>query len=270
VRAALVQVECVWGDADANIAKIDAWSRRAREVGADLAVFPELTVHGIHKDERIWQLSEGLDGPSVGRVRDIARATGLFLGFGFSERASPLPYNAYAVATPEGRLAGVHRKNYIPYLEVPYWQGHAERPVFDVGGRRVAVAICWDATEEQLLAHYGRQRADVVLMPHAWDADPLDTAGGLLKHDTILELFEHQRCGRLGGWATHDAMRDQFYAYVPQRAREHGFHALFVNQSGQPHPALRFEGPSFAVGRRGEILAETKDGSEQMLLVEIP
>ena len=86
---------------------------------------------------------------------------------------------------------------------------------------------------------------------------------------TILELFEHQRSGRLGGWASHDAMRDQFYAYLPQRAREHGFYALFVNQAGQPHPALRFEGPSFAVGPRGEILAETKDGSQQMLLAEI-
>jgi predicted amidohydrolase len=64
-------------------------------------------------------------------------------------------------------------------------------------------------------------------------------------------------------------MRDQFYAYVPQRAREHGFTALFVNQSGQPHPALRFEGPSFAVDPRGRILAETRDGSEQMLLAEI-
>jgi predicted amidohydrolase len=189
VKAALVQVECAWGDADRNIAMIAAWSERARAAGAELAVFPELTVHGIHKDERIWQLSESLDGPSVRRVCEIARAAGLFLGFGFSEKAEPLPYNAYCVATPEGRLAGVHRKNAIPYLEVPYWQGHRERPVFEVAGRRFAVAICWDATQEELLAHYGHQRADVVLMPHAWDADPLDTEGSLLKHGTILELF---------------------------------------------------------------------------------
>jgi len=184
--------------------------------------------------------------------------------------AEPLPFNAYCVATPEGRLAGVQRKKTIPDLEMPYWRGDAERRVFELAGRSFGVAICWDATQDGLLAHFGRHRAEVVLMPHAWDADPLDTRGGLLKHDTIEKLFEHLRCGRLGGWATHDAMRDQFYAYVPQRARDHRFTALFVNQSGQPHPALRFEGPFFAVSPRGEILAETTDGSEQMLFVEIP
>lgn len=269
MKAALAQIECVWGDADRNIAKIADWTERARAAGAQLLVFPELTVHGIHKDEAVWKLSESLDGPSVRRVCRIARAAGLYLAFGLSERAQPLPYNAYCVATPEGRLAGVHRKNAIPPLELPYWQGHRERPVFDVLGTLVAVAICWDATQDDLLAEYGRQGADLVLMPHAWDADPLDAAGGLLKHDTIQELFEHQRCGRLAGWASHDAMRDQFYAYIPKSARQHGFAALFVNQSGQPHPALRFEGPSFAVGRGGGILAETKDGAEQMLLVEV-
>jgi predicted amidohydrolase len=270
MKAALLQIECVWGDVDDNIARIAAWSERARAAGAGLAVFPELTVHGIHKDDSIKERSEHLDGPSVRRVREIARVSGIHLGFGFSEKAEPLPYNAYCVVTPGGAIAGVHRKNAIPRLEVPYWQGHGERPVFEAMGRRFGVAICWDAAQEDLLAHYGRERADVVLMPHAWDADPLDTSGGLLEHATILELFEHQRRGRLGGWASHDAMRDQFYAYVPQRARQHGFTALFVNQSGQPHPALRFEGPSFAAGSDGAILGATSDGSEQMLLVDLP
>jgi predicted amidohydrolase len=271
MKIALVQMFCGFGEVDANLAAMRAFARRAKADGAEMVVFPELTISGIYKDPKVWELAQSLDGPSVRAALDLSRAEGLYIGFGFTERAPEgLPYNAYAVAAPRGELAGVYRKNYIPHLEVPFWQGHRERPVFDLGGRRFAVAICWDNTEEELLAHYGRAGARVVLMPHAWDADPLDHAGKPLEHRTILELYEHHQHGRLGGWASHDAMRDQFLAYIPLRAKAHDFYALFVNQAGQPHPAIRFEGPSFAVDPQGKLLACTCDGAEQMLYVDVP
>jgi predicted amidohydrolase len=260
---------CRWGEIEANLAAIEAYARIAKGRGAAMVVFPELTVSGIFKDEQVWALAEALDGPSVRQVCQMAREAGLVIGFGFTEKALPLPYNAYCLATPEGRLAGVYRKNYIPQLEVPFWQAHHERPVFTAIGKRLAVAICFDNCQPDLLAHYGGQRAEVVLMPHAWDADPLDLQGRDLKHNSMAELIEHQRAGRLGGWKSHDAMRDYFYGYIPLRARENGFYALFVNQAGRPHEALCFSGPTFAVDPHGEILVETRDGAEQMLLVEI-
>jgi predicted amidohydrolase len=260
---------CHWGEVDRNIASMESYAGRARQSGADMVVFPELSVTGIYKDDRVWELAEDLDGESVRRMRDIARKCGLFVGFGFTERARPLPYNAYCVAGPDGSLAGIYRKNYIPVLEVPWWQGHSERPVFSVAGRRFAVAICWDATERDLLAHYGRERAQVVLMPHAWDADPLGLDGKELKHDSMAELLDHYRNGRLGGWQSHDGMLEQFLRYIPDRARENGFYALFVNQSGKPHETLSVEGPTFAVDPQGKILVCTKSGAQQMLFVRV-
>jgi predicted amidohydrolase len=260
---------CGWGLVEENLARMATYAAEARRRGAEAVYFPELSVTGIYKDDRVFDLAQDLDGHHVRRALEIARSTGVWLGFGFTERGAPLPLNAYCLGTPAGELAGVYRKNCIPVLEIPWWQGHGERPVFDVAGRRVAVAICWDATQQDLLAEYGAKGTEIVLMPHAWDADPLASDGTDLPHSTMAELYEHQARGRLAGWRSHDEMRDQFYRYIPARARENRFWALFVNQAGQPHPAVRMEGPTFAVNPCGEIVAETRNGSEQMLLIEL-
>jgi predicted amidohydrolase len=188
------------------------WAERAKAGGAALVAFPELCVPGICKDERLASVSESLDGPSVAAVRALARRLGLAVGFGFSEKAQGLPRNAYAVVEADGRLAGVYRKNHIPKLEAPFWQGHGERPVFAALGRRFAVSVCWDNQYPELLAHYARSGAEVVLMPHAWDADALDDEGRVVDYDSMEEIVERlRRTGRMR-WKTHDQMRDDFGA----------------------------------------------------------
>jgi predicted amidohydrolase len=245
------------------------WAERAKAEGAQLVAFPELCVPGICKDERLASVTETLDGSSVASVRALARRLDLAIGFGFSEKADGKPYNAYSVVEPDGRLAGVYRKNHIPKLEVPFWRGHSEKPTFSVLGRRVAVSLCWDNKYPELLAPSAGEGAEVVLLPHAWDADALDEEGRVIDYDSMEEIVEYRRrTGRMR-WKTHDEMRDDFYAYIPALARENRFWALFVNQSGRPHECLEFLGPSFVVDPSGEVVAVTRDGGERLLFADV-
>jgi predicted amidohydrolase len=269
LRVALAQIHCPWADREGNLKRMAGWAERAKAEGAELVAFPELCVPGICKDERLASVTETLDGPSVAAVQALARRLHLAIGFGFSERAEGKPCNAYAVVGPDGTLAGVYRKNNIPKLEVPFWQGHSEKPVFPVLGRRVAVALCWDNKYPDLLAHYARDGAEVVLMPHAWDSDALDEEGRVIDYDTMEEIVAYrERTGRMR-WKTHDQMRDDFYGYIPALARDNRFWALFVNQSGRPHDCLEFLGPSFVVDPAGSVVAVTCDGGEQLVLATV-
>ena len=265
LRVALAQIQCPWAEPRANLERMAGWAERAKSGGAELVVFPELCVSGICKDERLASVSETLDGRSVAFVRALARRLSLAVGFGFSEAAEGGPRNAYAVVGPDGSLAGVYRKNHIPELEAPFWQAHSERPVFDVLGRRFAVSICWDNKYPELLTDYARRGAEVVLMPHAWDSDALDEDGHVIDYHSMEEIVAYlRRTGRMR-WKTHDQMRDDFYQYVPGLARDGRFWAVFLNQSGRPHECLEFLGPSFVVDPRGRVVAETHDGTEQLL-----
>jgi (R)-amidase len=267
--AALVQMFCKWGDIEYNLDRISHYCREAIAADAELVCFPELTVSGIYKDEEVWGIAEPLSGPSIQFLRGLARNGRLGIGAGFSEKAEGKPYNTYCVIDPGGDVAGVYRKNYIPNLEVPFWQGHTARPMFEFCGRKVGVAICWDNKYPELLEHYGQQGAQVVLMPHAWDSDAMDEEGKVMDYQSMQEIVAyHKKTGNYK-WKTHDQMRDDFYTYIPQLAHNCRFCALFVNQAGRPHPSIEFVGPSFAVGSDGKVLVETRDGSEQMLIVEL-
>lgn len=234
-----------------------------------MIVFPELTITGIYKDKRVWDLAEPLSGPSLHAVKDLARTTRLGIGVGLSERTDGKPFNTYCVIDPDGELAGAYRKNYIPKLEIPFWQGHTERPVFNILDKKIGVSICWDNKYPELLEHYGKQETNLVLMPHAWDSDALDLDGNVLDYNSMEEIVAfHQQTGHYS-WKIHNQMRDEFYAYIPQLARENQFFALFVNQAGQPHPSIQFVGPTFAVEPSGRINEETKDGTEQVLVVDL-
>ena len=269
LRVALAQIHCPWADTRGNLERMAGWAGRAKGGGAQLVAFPELCVPGICKDERLASVSEALGGPSVAHVRELARRLELAIGFGFSEKADGMPYNAYALVEPDGALAGVYRKNHTPKLEKPFWQGHAGKPVFHALGHSMAVSICWDNQYPELLRHYARGGAEIVLMPHAWDADALDEGGRVIDYDSMAEIVDwRRRTGRMR-WKTHDQMRDDFYRTIPGLARDGRFWALFVNQSGRPHPCLDFVGPSFVVDPSGRVVTETRDRDEQLVFADV-
>ena len=51
MRIALAQIDPTVGDIDANAAKIAAWIARAAAAGAELAIFPELSVPGYPAED---------------------------------------------------------------------------------------------------------------------------------------------------------------------------------------------------------------------------
>src|SRR5690348_1027802 len=51
MRVALAQINPTVGDVDGNTAKIAAWIDRAREGGAELAIFPELCIPGYPAED---------------------------------------------------------------------------------------------------------------------------------------------------------------------------------------------------------------------------
>ena len=74
-----------------------------------------------------------------------------------------------------------------------FWQGDTARPVFRALGHSMAVSICWDNHFPELLRHYSRGGAEIVLMPHAWDADALDEDGSVIDYASMEEITARLR-----------------------------------------------------------------------------
>src|SRR5690606_20184225 len=72
-KIAVAQMDCVVGDANANLAKIEDMAGQAKQQGAELVIFPELATTGYFISDRIAELAEPIPGPTTEALTDIAK-----------------------------------------------------------------------------------------------------------------------------------------------------------------------------------------------------
>ncbi|MEV8609734.1 carbon-nitrogen hydrolase family protein [Amycolatopsis sp. NPDC051373] len=159
-KAAAVQAEPVWLDADATIDKsIDLMAEASRN-GAGLITFPETFVPGypwwLWLDSPAWGMqfvgryhenSISLDSPRFKRLLDGAKQHGINVVLGFSEQSGGSLYMAQATISADGELVGARRKLKPTFVErTVYGEGDgSDLVVHDVAGiGRVGALCCWE------------------------------------------------------------------------------------------------------------------------------
>ena len=147
LRLAAAQIDTVVGDLDGNARRVlDAYDA-AEAAGADLVVFPELTLTGYPPEDLllrpafVTEASETLQKVAARTRRCVAV-------IGVPEPGRDLS-NAAAVCA-HGRVHGMYRKqllpNYAVFDEQRYFVARSDPPdLFVVAGVRVGVTICEDA-----------------------------------------------------------------------------------------------------------------------------
>ena len=76
-RVAIVQMDCVLGETRPNLEKIRHFTEAAGRLGVDLVVFPECATTGYFIADRLSELAEPPDGPSLRALAGIAGANRL-------------------------------------------------------------------------------------------------------------------------------------------------------------------------------------------------
>ncbi len=239
-RLALAQINTTVGDLEGNARKAIEYIGRARDAGADLVAFPELTVTGYPPEDLVFKsqfVRENLE-----RTRQIAAATsGITAVFGFVDDDGGLR-NAAAIAR-EGRLDAVYHKRRLPnygvFDEARYFVPGDSFPTHDVAGAAVGVNVCEDIWFED-----------------ADDAVPVQVAAGARLIITI------------NGSPYHAAKLRQREGLVSGLASRYGVHAAYVNLVGG-QDELVFDGASLVFGPDGGCIARGAQFEEDLLVADL-
>ena len=167
---ALAQVNPTVGDIAGNAGLINAARAEAAKGGADLAVFPELTVSGYPPEDLVYRPSF-LDAVAAA-VAELAARTGdggpgLLIGAPWREKGET--YNA-ALLLDGGKISASRFKHHLPNYGV-----FDEQRVFAAGpapgpmvfrGVRLGVMICEDMWFEDVAETLAESGADLLIVPN--------------------------------------------------------------------------------------------------------
>lgn len=161
---ALAQIDPVLGDPAKNIALHCDYADRAIAAGAQMVVFPELSLTGYTVRDMNWDLAVRPDAPPayLQPLLEKSRAIPIIAG-GVEEGETFGIYNA-AFLFENGVMRTVHRKTYPPtygmFEEMRYFsRGHDVR-AFDSPIGRIGVIVCedlWHMSLPYLLALDGAE-----------------------------------------------------------------------------------------------------------------
>jgi N-carbamoylputrescine amidase len=176
VRAALVQ--SAWtGDKESMIEKNLGYARKAAEQGAQVLCFQEIfsTPYFCNvQNPAFYDTAEEIpDGPTIKRVRELARETGMVTIAPIYEKVDEGTfYNTAAVVDADGDFLGIYRKTHIPqvegFFEKFYFRpGNLGYPVFDTAVGRIGVYICYDRHFPEGWRVLGLKGAKIVFNPSA-------------------------------------------------------------------------------------------------------
>jgi predicted amidohydrolase len=164
---ALAQISTRLGDLEANLEKHLLWIEQARAMGADLVVFPELSLTGYVLQDltSIVARRPSPDDPAFRRLLPASRKIDVL--FGFVEADARSRFYISAAYLSGGEIVHVHRKVYLPtyglFDEGRFFAWGDQVRAFDTRFGRMGVLICedfWHASPPYLLWLDG---ADVML-----------------------------------------------------------------------------------------------------------
>jgi predicted amidohydrolase len=146
-RVAIAQLAPTLGNLQANLKLHLDQIEAARAGGADLVVFPELSLTGYYLRDQVPEVAEPREGPLV---QAIAEAAGtLSVVFGFVEETRDYRFFNAAAFVEGGRVRYTHRKVYLPtygmFDEQRYFAAGSRIRAFETRFGRIGILICEDA-----------------------------------------------------------------------------------------------------------------------------
>jgi len=240
IRIALCQLNPVVGDLAGNVARTIAAYDEAEAAGCDLAVFPELVLTGYPPEDLL--LKPSFVEANLAALDEVAARTGRCAAVvGFVDRGRDL-YNAAAMCAG-GQVLGTYRKrslpNYAVFDEQRYFApGHGHpMALYEVAGVKVGIAICEDVwSPEGPIAEQSAGGAELVVIPNG------------------SPYFQ-------GRHAERERM-------VATRAEDAHCHIAYVNMVGG-QDELIFDGASFVVDARGDLVARSPQLREHVQVVDL-
>lgn len=237
ITFALAQSHFLVGDITANAEKMRTLAIQARAQGADVIIFPELSLLGYPPQDLLLRPSlSGRIKAALAKLNDIEDIV-MIVGYPHVDHHGT--FNSAAILH-NGHQKGFYHKQYLPnygiFDERRYFDKGRNQVLFDYKGVTIGLLICEDLWEKNLITELKEQGADLVI---SLNASP----------------FERDK-------------QEMRKTMLTKRSSENKLPILYVNAVGGQDD-LVFDGGSMVVQADGVIAHEASRFMAQLLLTTL-
>ena len=240
IKLALAQISSKRENKKENLLKIEKLVIKAKQQGADLVIFPELSLTGYVLLDQVYELAETIPGPSTQKVEVLAKKTGIHIIFGMpelSEKTQATIFNTAVFVGPKG-LIGKYRKMYLPthsvFEEKRYFRPGYQPTSFQTDLGNIGLSICYDIFFPEVFRLMRLKGAQLIICISASPA----------------------------------VRRSYFEILTSARALENTAFLAYVNLAGV-EDGLQFWGGSRLVSPTGDVVAKAKNDEEDFVICEV-
>jgi len=238
VKIAVAQTNFLVGNIAANVSNIIKAAETARdELGAEIIVFPELTITGYPAEDLL--LRADFIASANNAVYQLADAVdGIAVVVGFPELDGDKLYNSVVVLQGGVTLACYRKRalpNYGVFDEQRYFAPGDKPCVFEFNGTFIGLTICEDVWRPGIIDDNKQAGAELLL---TLNASPF-----------------------------HSGKIHQREAIVCSQAKAAQLPLIYVNQVGG-QDELIFDGASFVVNQQGDVVFRAAEFKEQISVIE--
>jgi len=254
VKIALVQLNPVIGDFEGNCTKINEWSRRAKDKGCSLVIFPELAVSG-YPPQDLLERKAFLDASDRAMENLIADLPELDVMFGClerrnSERGKPL-YNSVVVVRGKEVIFRARKQllpSYDVFDETRYFEPGPTSGIYELQDHKFCVTVCEDVWHHEVKDYENKPVAD--FFESALEAG--------IAVDAVINIsaspFQRDK----------ERVRETVFREI---CEDHAVPFLYCNQVGG-QDSLLFDGRSLVMNSYGEITAQAQGFKEDMIIID--
>ena len=249
MKLALAALRCEKGDVAANLAAHRRVVDAAVRAGADVVLFPEMSLTGSVDPVAHAERLVPLDAPVVQVPLDATRASEVAVVFGVGERAAGGRAHITQCVVLAGELVAVYRKRHLGDDEVGFTPGRG-RCTFDHAGVRCGLIVCADSTVDE-------------------PVDGVVAAGAQLVCFAAAPGLYGPRRDEVGFAAGLRWWESAGLADAQRHAARHRVWVALATQAGATIDE-DFPGLAALVAPDGEVVARTPDWREATLLADVP
>ena len=238
MKIAIAQINCTVGDLAGNAAKIIEYALRAKALGAEILLTPELSLCGYPPEDLL--LRDGFYLACDATLHDLAqRVSGITLIVGHPHKVGESCFNSASVLR-DGKIVLTYHKHSLPnhsvFDEERYFASGDEPRLIEMGGVKFAIVVCADVWHERAALNAKEAGAQMLLV---LNASPYHFDKQTTRYDTVRDRIE-----------------------------ETGLPLVYANMVGG-QDELVFDGASFAMNADGELTHQFAAFDELLGMVEV-